>query len=870
MSHLRRARLGGRPPSDHERARQLAAIRLSEALTEPEAAWLAAHLEACPPCRTVAADYEAQQAAFQALRGVVPAPIPPRDLWARTAAALDAEARRSARAGRSRPDAPGRGLVDGRRGVGRRPAGRWPVGRERARLVPYGALAGALVVALVVASSLIGDWAGLPAGEKSVPPSAAPAPTPVAVAAEAVAWLAPLDDGTYALNVASVDRVCPTDAQPDCAPIDGSARQLIRLTSAPRAVLRSPSQAQVVVLDGATTSVGGAVYVVPVAAPDGAAAAGGSPGPGGTPFAIASAPPTPPPPEAPGASPAGGSVESLSSPSTLASPAAGRSSSPPPAPSSVTPWPSASSPGVSPGASLPVGSGGSPSPAIAPGESPLPGPTASAASASPIEIIRDVIVVGESAAYSADGTWFAFTARPADGSHGPDIYAWHVGDLLARPVTTDHASVFSSWFGGLILGSRAVPDALVVPPGGILVPGQTAPGGPGGPAPGESGTSAATPGPTSPPTPAAPSAPGLAGDSPGLDASPGPGALPSPSSSPIPTGQAVSFVLDPASGERVELPVPAWRPVLDPSGRYVVYWSGSLGFDASTSSWQPFEGQLVIAPWSWLTGGTLEPVPGPSGELTLPLPTPGPDLSPAPGESPAGPGELPSAAVGPDESPTGQTPGTTGVLDRLGRADATRPPLNPAVPTPGPTLPEPPPTNPPGPVGSAPGSGEPGAPPSGSQVEGGTGSPLPSPSATPFTPLTGPDPLLPAGPASPSGAGAAGAGPAAAVRDWDIRWDSTGTRLAIWIGDPVNPWLGRLSLLAIDGPTGRVDLARSSLLDVPALAGFSLADGRLAWATPPGQDGEGSRLSVFAWDETGAGQVDSQPTTGSGAVIVVR
>jgi hypothetical protein len=65
-------------------------------------------------------------------------------------------------------------------------------------------------------------------------------------------------------------------------------------------------------------------------------------------------------------------------------------------------------------------------------------------------------VVGETAAYSPDGTMLAFSARPADGSVGPDIYLWRPGDAAAHPVTSDHASVFSGWLSNLLLGSRAV------------------------------------------------------------------------------------------------------------------------------------------------------------------------------------------------------------------------------------------------------------------------------------------------------------------------------------------------------------------------------------------------------------------------------
>jgi hypothetical protein len=46
---------------------------------------------------------------------------------------------------------------------------------------------------------------------------------------------------------------------------------------------------------------------------------------------------------------------------------------------------------------------------------------------------------------------------------------------------------------------------------------------------------------------------------------------------------------------------------------------------------------------------------------------------------------------------------------------------------------------------------------------------------------------------------------------------------------------------------------------MPALPGFSIADGRLAWATPRGQGGEGSRVQVVAWTDDAVGAVESGP-----------
>jgi hypothetical protein len=66
-----------------------------------------------------------------------------------------------------------------------------------------------------------------------------------------------------------------------------------------------------------------------------------------------------------------------------------------------------------------------------------------ATAAAEIAIASGIEVVGESAAFSADGAWFAFSARPADGSGAPQVYVWHVGDDSALPLTDDGASHFA-------------------------------------------------------------------------------------------------------------------------------------------------------------------------------------------------------------------------------------------------------------------------------------------------------------------------------------------------------------------------------------------------------------------------------------------
>jgi hypothetical protein len=191
-----------------------------------------------------------------------------------------------------------------------------------------------------------------------------------------------------------------------------------------------------------------------------------------------------------------------------------------------------------------------------------------------------------------------------------------------------------------------------------------------------------------------------------------------------------SFVLDPVTLVETDLAAPAWRPVVDPTGRFVAYWAGSLRYDAANFTWIPDVGALVLASWPALRGTD-----------------PGATLSPVP------------------------------LLDNGGAS-------------------------------------------------------------------------VPAG-------------------EWDIRWDESGSHIVIWAADADNPELGRLTLLTIDA-SGRVDPNGVSLHDAPALAGFSIGNDRLAWATPPGQDGEGSRLHVLAWSGENAGNIDSQPVSGGDAVVVVR
>ena len=109
--------------SPHERARVRAAERLDGPLGLAEATWLDDAPRRMPDVPAIAAAYDADRQSLRPMRGT--APEPPRDLWARTAAAIEQE---SARA-------------------------RASTGHGLDRRVPLGALSGLAVVAVVVGVS---------------------------------------------------------------------------------------------------------------------------------------------------------------------------------------------------------------------------------------------------------------------------------------------------------------------------------------------------------------------------------------------------------------------------------------------------------------------------------------------------------------------------------------------------------------------------------------------------------------------------------------------------------------------------------------------------------------------------------------------
>jgi hypothetical protein len=642
----------------HDRARALITTAFTDPLGEVDAAWLEAHLGRCPECRSEREALVADRALLRGLRDHMPAP--PRDLWARTAAAIEQQRR-----------------------PGHRPAG-------RPRFLPVGATSVALVVLVVVASALLQGRgiAPFPSTTESAGVARAsvePAATPLIVQAGRVAWVQAAPDGSYGLVFADVDHACPGD-DPTCAPLADSSPAPLALAAPPQAVVLAPGQDQVAVVGPAADS-SRSVVIVNVPTP--------RPVPTATdrPVSTASVQPSnPPATREPSVTPTG-------------SPAASSSASP--------------------------GSGQ--------------------------VIARDVAVVG-AVAYSADGEWLAFSARPLDGVRGPDLFVWHAGDVEAHRITDDGATYFTGWYGERIVASRVLGAS---------------------PLDADPGTASATPDGASPdPSAAAPSA--------------------SPASA---EAHPVSFLLDPSTGEEVQFGgLDVWMPSIDPSGRFVAYWAGTVGpadaavlplVPAAVAAWRPATGHLVLDGWS----GPLSPLPSPDASA-----------GPASAEPPGPPG----------------SPASHGAPSHAAPSNAATPPGGPV------------------PAAVAAGAVASGAPSSGAPVGAVLG-----PAGTPIELAHGP------------------------IADFDVQFDPTGTRLAVWVLDAPDASAGRLWLVALDATLGALNPALNPMgaPGVPALRGFSIDSGRLGWVTPAGQDGQPSSVQVLAWKGDDFGQVQSVP---GGTVQLVR
>ncbi len=276
--------------------------------------------------------------------------------------------------------------------------------------------------------------------------------------------------------------------------------------------------------------------------------------------------------------PATVSIDSLT-PLPVATPVPTVAPTPQPTPTPQgAPTPGASEPGAS---SQPTES---PIPTAAPATetpptpSPLATPASTPSGTQPTAILSGYNVVGRSPEFSADGQWVAFSARQTGRSSGSDVFVWHQGWQRALPIRTGHGDLFAGWAGSRVLISTLV----------TVNAGQAA---------------AASQAPADTSEPAGSTQPGEA-----------PEATPTsqPTATPAPVSVAISEVYDPISGTFQRIDEPMFLPVVDPTGHFVVYWSGTVSLDPSSGLWVPGQGSLYFADWS---GVPLVPDPqaGPTG-----------------------------------------------------------------------------------------------------------------------------------------------------------------------------------------------------------------------------------------------------------------
>lgn len=445
----------------HAPYRDLVATRLDRPLTRIELRRLNAHLKHCDVCQQAEADYRTQRTLLRAL----PSPLPPRDMWARTSAALDREVARGVRASWSR---------------------RLRRAQRRARPT-------AGMVTVLAALGIVTALATFQLSPTRLPPTGASVrPTPFAVRPEPLAFVG-LSSGDMAIYRTVIRQVCPQSEPIDCVATESIERTPLG-TSLPDDIhagniALSPNGRQLslvgrnveadviaVVLmpddvegpPNPTKSVG---FDDPTEKPETPRAATDPPGPTDTPAPTDPPEPTDPPatnePPATTEPSATAALETLAPPTERpttdpAATAAARSTPTPTVPDATPAATESTSPTVaSPTDAPPTDEPATAEPSLsasAPPESAVPGLRV-------VNILDGVRSAGAPPAWSHNGDMLAFSAMPVDGSHGPDVYLWSPGDEKARAVTSDHGSYFASWSGNRIVVSR-----LSVGEGGDVTP----------------------------------------------------------------------------------------------------------------------------------------------------------------------------------------------------------------------------------------------------------------------------------------------------------------------------------------------------------------------------------------------------------------
>lgn len=388
---------------EHRRFRELISARLDRPLPHRTERELVQHLSRCARCRAVDGAYREQKRLLRSL----PQRSAPRDMWPRTATALDREM------------------------AGRRWRGGRPLSVPRGVVVTSAAVFG---LALVLGSAQLGP---APEPERSQATARA-LPTPFRVPAQKLAYLGETENGLV-LYTQDVDQVCPPSSLA-CLDEDTLAPLAIELPRKvrPRNLSISPNGEKMAMIGQDHLSEAVYAIVLQTPAPEQPAT--------DRPLAATAVPAQTDEPSQSGepeeaATPAQThGLAQTDEPAQTDGPA-------PTAEVAQTDGPADPTPDVWPSATEFEGVG-----------SPIPAPSATSPPIlTTVAILDDVRTAGGPAAWSADGSVFAFSAMPADGSHGPDIYVWSAEDDLALPLTTDHGSYFASWAGQRIVANRIRP-----------------------------------------------------------------------------------------------------------------------------------------------------------------------------------------------------------------------------------------------------------------------------------------------------------------------------------------------------------------------------------------------------------------------------
>lgn len=394
-------------PDAHAPYRELLAARLDRPLTRVELRSLNAHLKQCRNCRQVEADYRAQRDLLRAL----PKPLPPRDMWARTSAALDREVARGMR----------------------------PTLSRRVRWVRRHAQPQTGLLTTLAAMAVVTALALFQVGPAFVPGTAAPArATPFAVSPRSLAFVGVGDD--IAIYHTVVRQVCPASVPIDC--VESESIERVPLGTGLPAGLQagnialSPTRERLVLVGHSKEADVFAVVLMP-----------GQRDPRANPTESVGTveptdiPATPAPTEPPPATPEPTDVATPANPSSSELPTNSPTTSDTPAPETPSATPTADpTPEPTPAAT--------PAPPVdSPPASVVPGPEV-------VNILDGVRSVGAPPAWSPDGALLAFSAMPVDASHGPDVYIWSPGEARAHAITSDHNSYFASWSGDRVVVSR--------------------------------------------------------------------------------------------------------------------------------------------------------------------------------------------------------------------------------------------------------------------------------------------------------------------------------------------------------------------------------------------------------------------------------